>query len=766
MTESDMTSNRNLNSGGGNRMSGLQNRLQVLRRRHTHHPASNVENGGEGRNEDILSTPLIILLDLLRKRLWLIFLLSIVIGVVVHQWAKTLPKKYKATATIEVAIRSPRVFTNIRDVISFRYQIRRFYATQKVILSSSEIAQKALNSVSWVLQSPGFYGLDGIRDKTKQRELMKTLRPRAHAILQGRTSISAVRRSSLFKITVVDKDPKRAAQLARALAEAYREHNRQFRLRAVNNAFEQVKTNREKFLKSYQSIEKKLVSFRQKNNLLTTSLSDRRSLAFKRLDEVNNRMMKVMLRRIELSSMLQPFLRRKSVDASFPPLLKHGTYWSLKEDYSKLLLLKEKQLARYKSRHPSIVRIERQIKRSRKILDKQKNIVFRSHFQQLQSARREERQLRKKVYIARRDLQRLERLNLYFTSMKEKKTEVQRSLKFLNKRFFEVQLLKGSTTTNVRLIEQPKPPRNPFSPRILRSTAIGGFLGFLVAFIFFFLIELFDRSIRSVEDVEIKAGLTPLGEVPLFDTKGKTERDLLYNPERPLTQIEEAIRAVRTNVLFMTSDVPMRKILFTSPNPREGKTYIATNMAIGIAHTGKKVILIDTDMRRPRVHKALSLDYDRSKGASSVMIGQHTLDEAMLDSGYPNLKVLPCGPIPPSPTELLQTEGFFDMLSELEQRFDVVLFDSPPINHVTDAAVLADYVDGVIFISSAGSTKWGALQGAARRIESVGGRVLGCILNKFSHKHRRSYYYGAYGGYYTSYRYQHYGLTEEEAAQE
>ncbi len=204
----------------------------------------------------------------------------------------------------------------------------------------------------------------------------------------------------------------------------------------------------------------------------------------------------------------------------------------------------------------------------------------------------------------------------------------------------------------------------------------------------------------------------------------------------------------------------LRKILLTSPLPREGKTFMAINLAIGIAHAGRKTIIVDTDMRRPRVHKVLKPDFDRSKGVSSVIIGQHTLDEAMLKTKYPNLWVLPCGPIPPSPTELLQTEGFFRVMDELLERFDTVLFDSPPIAQISDAAVLASYMDGVILVSSCGQTNYSALQISSRKIDAVGGRVLGCILNKFSAKSRRSYY--GYSSYYSPYRYKHYGYSDPE----
>ena len=750
---------------GQNGAIDLQNQLQKLR---THISRGNqpVVEVPTQKEETFLSEyafTIVPLFDAIRRYIWYIIILSLIVGGFTYNWSKKRPKKYKATAIVGVVPGSKKVFTQIRDVISYHYQLRRFYATQLTVMKSDQIAQKALELVPEVLNSPGFYGLSKVKDKKKRYVIMAKLRPKAALILKSRTSVSPIRKSSLFKITVRDSNPVRAQKLANAISLAYSDYNLKFRLKATKQAYGKIKEQRDKFQKKREDLQNKLLSFRKKNNVLTTSLDDRRNIAFKQLEALNQRYIKVMLSRIELESQLKSVLKNKRrlkyikdpMKEHFPAIFNSALIQELKAHHNKQELERKKLLYRYRAKHPLVQKATNHLKKLKKLIKHHILLVYSSYMEKLRAARHEERRLKRKVLIAKNQLQRVHRLNLEFDHIQHKMKDVDRSLSFLNRRFFEVQLLKDSTTTNVRLVQKSRKPGAPYSPRVFRDTAAGVLASFIGFLFIFFLSEFIDRTVRSFEEMESKSGVTPIGDVPIIQKKKGFVGEVLYNPDRPLTQIEEAIRSIRTNIQFMSPDRPFRKYLVTSPSPREGKTYMCTNLAIGIAHGGKKTILIDTDMRRPRIHKILDLDFDRSKGSSSVIIGQTTLEESMIKSQFPNLWVLPCGPIPPSPTEMIQTEGFMDMMRELEERFDVIIFDSPPILNVTDAAVLSTFVDGVILVCQAGSTNWSALHTAARKIESVGGNLLGAILNKYDPKKSRGYGgYGSYRGYYYSpYRY-------------
>ncbi len=748
----------------------LESQLHKLRKRLARPRADIPETPRDGTSTkaDDAAITLWMLFATLRRRLVLVVFIATLCAVAAYYWAQKQPKYYKTTATVEVVAISPKVFTNIREVVNYTFQMRLFYNTQVEILRSLPIYQKAINLHPSFLEDPGFFGLDRIQNKAEQRERMARARSSAASILQSKTTVQLVRRSSLLRISVSDTDPMRAQELASAIVKAYQEHNRLFRLRATLDAYSEIKLRLEEYQTRNKTLQQQIMDFRNKHNILSSSLNDRRNLVFKELEELNQRTLQVMFKRISHESMLGPYLKPKPITqpqrVSFPPLLQNGLFQKLLENYNEITLKQNEARARYRPKHPEMQKLDRHAQYIHETLVQQIQQVLSTYRSQYLALAREESFLRKKTNVAKQRLQGLDRLNLNLDDLRTQQTALNDSLRFLNKRYFELQLLKDSTTSNVHLIEPPPQPKTPFSPRVFRTTIISGVFSFIALFGLFFLIELLDRSVRSLGDIEEKQDLPPSEKFHCSSIKKpskKTKKNPFTIPINPLPRSKKQSAPLEPT---SSSWLPINASYAYSsqvPSPREGKTFVATNTAISIAHAGKRTILIDTDMRRPRVHKILDVDYDRSKGASSVIVGQHTLQEAMFQSDYPNLWILPCGPIPPSPTELLQTEGFHKLFRELEDHFDAILFDTPPILSVTDAAVLSAYVDGCILISSSGSTTWNALRAARQKLESVGGRILGCILNKISDRDRTYAYQRGY--YYGTYRYNYYGESSEES---
>jgi len=207
---------------------------------------------------------------------------------------------------------------------------------------------------------------------------------------------------------------------------------------------------------------------------------------------------------------------------------------------------------------------------------------------------------------------------------------------------------------------------------------------------------------------------------------------------------------VRTNLAFMGMRGGLRSFVVTSAAPREGKSTVVINLATSIAQSGKKVLLIDTDLRRPRLHRTFSVA--PALGVTSVLIGDAPLDEAIKATQVPRLDVLPCGPIPPNPSELLHTEQFRQLLATALAKYDHVIFDSPPLGAVTDAAIIAPQLDGVLIVVKSQSTTREAVRGAVRQLRDVSANILGAVLNDVdlnSGRYGESYYYYR-SGYYTA----------------
>jgi capsular exopolysaccharide synthesis family protein len=213
----------------------------------------------------------------------------------------------------------------------------------------------------------------------------------------------------------------------------------------------------------------------------------------------------------------------------------------------------------------------------------------------------------------------------------------------------------------------------------------------------------------------------------------------------------EAFRTVRTGIFFSAPEKELKRILVTSSIPGEGKTMLATNTAITMAQSGYKTLLVDADMRHPELHK--SLQVIASRGLSNVLVGDAEPQEVISPTQIENLDLLPCGPIPPNPAELLGSQMLKTFLGKVEQKYDKIVFDSPPVISVTDPLVLATFVDGVLMVIQAGKCAKPLVLRSKEQLEAVKARIVGAVLNDVTSEvgryyYRDYYYYRYYSGYY------------------
>ena len=288
-------------------------------------------------------------------------------------------------------------------------------------------------------------------------------------------------------------------------------------------------------------------------------------------------------------------------------------------------------------------------------------------------------------------------------------------------------------------------------PKMVLNVALGFMLSLMLGVILAFVLEFLDRSLKDAEDVNVAVGAPFLGVIPVLEEVSKEmteesmkERDL-YVFRHPTSRAAECCRSIRTNILFSSADRPMRTITVSSPRPREGKTTTTIYLGSIMAQSGQRVLLVDTDLRRPRLHKSLSVS--RATGLTNLIMGDCDIDDVVKTTDIPNLCLLPCGPQPPNPAELLLTKRFREVMEQLEGRFDRVLFDSPPLLAVTDAVILARLSDGVILVAQAGKTAREDAKQAARQLRDVDAPILGVILNDMDLSDKR------YGYYYYQYSY-------------
>lgn len=306
-------------------------------------------------------------------------------------------------------------------------------------------------------------------------------------------------------------------------------------------------------------------------------------------------------------------------------------------------------------------------------------------------------------------------------------------------------------TPYIDVYEEAALPSAPVSPRPELNLAIAGLVGLALGYGYALLRHTLDRRLRSPEVVQKRFEVPVIGAIPIASALGNKEgrsQVVLEDLDDPRQyESAEAFRKLRTNLVFMSVDNPPREIVVTSPQPGDGKSTVAANLAGAIAYSGQKVVLVDGDLRRPMV--AESMQVDSGVGLTDVLVGRIGLGDALQQSAKSkDLFVLPAGRIPPNPSELLGSEAMRTMLAKLAEDY-LVIVDAPPLLPVTDAAVLTRSVDGALIVISTGKTVDAELQQAIDNVTAVGGRPLGIIMNKASKRGMGYYqYYGYYGDAY------------------
>jgi capsular exopolysaccharide synthesis family protein len=297
---------------------------------------------------------------------------------------------------------------------------------------------------------------------------------------------------------------------------------------------------------------------------------------------------------------------------------------------------------------------------------------------------------------------------------------------------------------SVSVVEAATLPSSPVRPSVPLNTVMGALAGLILVGGLAVFLEYLDDTVKSPEEVEAAAGLTTLGGVARFHRPRSAESGLVAN--RHHHPVAEAYRMLRTNVQFSTLDRPAQTLLVTSANPGEGKSTTVANLALVMAQTGKRVIAVDSDLRRPTLHRVFGVE--NGKGLTTLLLsGGAELDGCVKPTTFENLWVLPSGPLPPNPSELLGSRRLETVLENLKQAADLIIMDSPPALAVTDASVLAARVDGTLLVVDSGRTRAGSLQRAAESLTRAKTNLLGAVLNKLTQRGGGEYYYYRY--YYT-----------------
>jgi capsular exopolysaccharide synthesis family protein len=695
-------------------------------------------------------------LAIISKRKW-IFALALAVAVGVGAtYIATAPKVYEARASIIIYANTPQVLGGqFRDVVDVEmgswWSAREYIQTQYDELRSESLAA----DVALALEKKGKLELLGVGAGPQGRAF-------AVPVIRGALSVEPVKESRTVVLAVRYRDPDTAAELANTIAETFKDKNLERRLGRTreNNVWlsEQLGSAKTHLEKS----EMDLYEFKRREGVISVSLQDSANILSNQLKKLNEAATDAKTKRIQLAARKKVLNELRTNDPVYDPKPEIGESKStdsvghLKEMFleqnAKLLELKGK----YLDEHPTVIAQKARVEAIRAELRRESELALKTVEADYSLALETEKSLTAALEQVKEEAIAVNKKEIEYDRLRRQAENDAKLYDMLLGRLKESGLAGQLQTNNVRLLDSANTPHRPVSPNVPLAITLSIVLGLAAGFGLALLLDFIDNTVKSHDDIERLVGVPFLGLIPQIAGKGNgatTDASPLYIFEKPKSAVAECCRAIRTNILFMSPDRPLRSILVTSSGPMEGKSTTSINLAVTMALSGNRVLLLDTDLRRPRLHRAFGVAAEH--GMSTLILGESRFEDVIKSTSIPNLWVIPCGPLPPNPAELMHAQRFREVIKELAERYDRLIFDSPPLNVVTDAAVLSALVDGTVLVARCERTTRDMLQRARRQLSDVNANVLGCVLNEVNlmQGDARSsyYYYQRYGYYYGSY---------------
>jgi capsular exopolysaccharide synthesis family protein len=692
-------------------------------------------------------------IGVLRKRWPVLAALVVMVTVGTLVWTIRQPRIYEAACSIIIETNAPQVLEGVKDVIemgSGSWMYREFSQTQFRIILSRENTQRVIDRMG--LEHDPTFGrtVDGKGQVSGQDIVSRLL---------GMVKVGGVRDSRIANIAVRDTDPERAVRIANAFADTYIERNLDYKLEGARTAGSWLGEQTVDLRKRLEDSELELYKFKKERNLLDIGLDDKQGMTRQNLQALNQKLADVRAKRIEIESIRKLILAAKNDIAereSLPEIRDNVVVEKLRENYLDLLKIKADLDSRYGEKHPKIDNIQKQIEAIQRDYRRELDQVLKAFDKRYQALLDTESGLSKWMHQEKQQALELAKLEVEYRPLSRDAENNAKMFGLISQRQKEIDLTGLLRSNNVRILDRATTPRWPVSPRLPLNLAVGLFAGLFLGMLLVFGIEALDNTVKTPEAAEALVGAPLLGMLPILvharqrTAANTTERDLTVFKD-PTSAAAEACRSIRTNLMFLSAEKEVHVLVVTSPGPQDGKTTAAISLAVTMAQGGARVLLVDTDMRKPRVHRAFGLKSDR--GLSTVMMGDAALADVICHSEVPNLDVLPCGPTPPNPAELIHTERFRQILEQCKRDYARVVLDSPPAGFVTDPAILGNLADGVVLVVRAGHTTREAVSFARRQLSDARARILGVIINRTDRRaggYGYYSYYAPYGRYYRS----------------
>jgi len=685
-------------------------------------------------------------IDVLVRHKWLVvsFLALTMISTLILTLAS--PKSFKASATIEISPKHQKV-TKFEEVVTSNLMSREFYETQVELIQSPAPMRRVIEKLNLaehpVITDEVFgKGDPGITGWIKTGLL--SLVPKGSAGVDAASPVSEKDMNEQKLLKFIDENLDVSTSRTSMLIEvAFSSTDRHLARKIVNTLVEEF---------VYWRVEKKMGASKLARHFLMKQI-DRAKIDLEKSEETMNRFAKQsgivsldskqnsIYRQLEELTSAQAvaevdLIGKKAVYkqavedgySNLPQVMKSTTISELKTEYARLRSQYEDQKVTFHDAYPEVKALKARMESlSGRIKDEEKKI-FLSLENEYRAALKKAQSLQERVARQRQlamDLN--ERATQYNIMIREVETnkEIYQSLL---ERAKEIESMAGVSSSNIQIVNKASLPLSPFKPRVKLNLLLALFTGLLGGIGLAFFLEYFNDAITNPDEIADRFQIPILGITPLEKANGHPiEQTFVFDPMSPLS---EALRTTKLSIQLSGTGRQPKTLLFTSTNPGEGKTTLAVNLTLAFASAGEKVILVDTDLRNPRIHRIFKAGFEgNSLGLSKLLAGFKHKDWIIRHSN-PAFHFITAGPIPPNPVELLASKHFSKLIRFLEKHYDRIILDGPPYLGFADVLVMGQHVGGIVLVSSMGETTRGALRDFKKSVVNCRGNILGCIINK------------------------------------